>query len=80
VNEGGRDLDGARDAAEERVVKLVHDLRTPLTIVSGFADLLAQKGDDLPREQREEFVQRIRDAAADLRALLDAERAERLGD
>jgi K+-sensing histidine kinase KdpD len=41
------------DAEEdERLVALVHDLRTPLTIVQGFADLLARRGPTLSEEER----------------------------
>lgn len=59
---------------DERLADLVHDLRTPLTIVLGFADMLRRRGDDLPAEQRAEFVARIDDAARDLKRILDAQR------
>lgn len=58
---------------DERLADLVHDLRTPLTIVLGFADMLRRRGDDLPAEQRAEFVARIDDAARDLKRILDAQ-------
>jgi signal transduction histidine kinase len=50
---------------------LVHDLRTPLTIVEGFSDLLVRRGAELDDAEREEYVQRIRAAARELRALVD---------
>ena len=59
---------------DERLAQLVHDLRTPLTIVLGFTDMLRKRGDDLPAEQRAEFVQRIDEAAKDLKRILDAQR------
>jgi len=34
--------------ADEELRTLVHDLRTPLTLVSGFSDLLVRRADDLP--------------------------------
>ena len=66
------------DAPDERLVSLVHDLRTPLTIVQGFADLLARRGTELSEQQREEYVSRIATAAAEMKAILDDERAKRL--
>jgi K+-sensing histidine kinase KdpD len=50
---------------------LVHDLRTPLTIVEGFSDLLVRRGAELAPEQRDEYAQRIAEAARELRALVD---------
>ncbi len=64
----------------ERLVSLVHDLRTPLTVVAGFADLLAARGEGMTPEQRTEFVARVAEGARELRAILDAERATRPGD
>jgi signal transduction histidine kinase len=50
--------------------RLRHDLRTPLTIVAGFAEVLAGER-DISDQDRREFAQRIQDAANDLRQLLD---------
>jgi K+-sensing histidine kinase KdpD len=50
---------------------LVHDLRTPLTIVEGFSDLLVRRGAELEPAEREEYAQRIADAARELRAIVD---------
>ena len=50
--------------------KLRHDLRTPLTIVAGFAEVLA--GDrEISHADRREFAARIQDAAEDIRKMLD---------
>lgn len=69
--------DAPRTIPESVLVDLVHDLRTPLTIVTGFADLL-RKRPDMPAEQRDEFLERITDAAREMVQLLDEERATRL--
>lgn len=69
---------GGQDA-EARIARLAHDLRTPLTIVSGFAEILARRGDELTPEQRTDFITRIDEAAREMRRLLDAERLERRG-
>jgi two-component system phosphate regulon sensor histidine kinase PhoR len=52
------------------VSRLRHDLRTPLTIVSGFAEILAA---DRPvsDEDRRDYAQRIVTAAEEIRALID---------
>ena len=52
------------------VRQLVHDLRSPLAVVDGFAGLLANA--DLPPEKRADYAARIADAAREMRALLDA--------
>jgi signal transduction histidine kinase len=67
------------DGEDERLVSLVHDLRTPLTIVQGFADLLARRGPTLTEEQRAEYVARIAAGAAEMKSILDDERSGRLG-
>jgi K+-sensing histidine kinase KdpD len=56
---------------EDELRTLVHDLRTPLTLVSGFSDLLVRRADDLSAPEREEYVRRIADAAREMRELLD---------
>ncbi|RKQ92702.1 phospho-acceptor domain-containing protein [Solirubrobacter pauli] len=62
------DEDLVLDAESRR--RLRHDLRTPLTIVAGFAEVLAGER-QLTDKDRREFAQRIQDAAEDLRRLLD---------
>jgi K+-sensing histidine kinase KdpD len=66
------------DGGDEHLVSIVHDLRTPLTIVQGFADLLSRRGASLSAEQREEYVTRIAAAAGEMKAILDDERSRRL--
>ena len=56
------------------LAKLVHDLRSPLTIAEGFAQLLARDEGSLSPEQRADFANRTATAMADMRALLDAAR------
>jgi K+-sensing histidine kinase KdpD len=58
----------------DELQKLVHDLRTPLTLVEGFSDLLVRRGDELAAPERDEYVQRIAAAAREMRELLDATR------
>jgi K+-sensing histidine kinase KdpD len=57
--------------AGDELWTLVHDLRTPLTLVSGFSDLLVRRAEDLPAPERDEYVRRIADAAREMRELLD---------
>jgi K+-sensing histidine kinase KdpD len=59
---------------ESQLRPLVHALRTPLTIVEGFADALARRGDQMSAEERAEYIERIGDAAREMRDLLDAVR------
>jgi len=51
--------------------KLRHDLRTPLTIVAGFAEVLAADR-EISQADRREFAVRIQDAAAEIRKLIDS--------
>jgi signal transduction histidine kinase len=50
--------------------RLRHDLQTPLTIVSGFAEVLSA---DKPvtDDDRRDYARRIADAAVEIRTLLD---------
>ncbi|HVL97540.1 MAG TPA: histidine kinase dimerization/phospho-acceptor domain-containing protein [Solirubrobacteraceae bacterium] len=50
--------------------KLRHDLRSPLLVISGFAQLLATDG-DVPPEQRRDYAERIDRAAQELQRLID---------
>lgn len=51
--------------------RLRHDLRTPLTIVAGFAEVLAADR-AISDAERREFATRIQDAAAEIRRLIDS--------
>lgn len=55
--------------------RLRHDLRTPLTIVIGFAELL---GADRPLADadRREYAQRVLNAAVEIRELIDGARLD----
>lgn len=66
------------DPAEERLVRLVHDLRTPLTVITGFCDLLDRQKDKLTEGQKTEYLSRVAEAAGEMREILDRERDERL--
>jgi signal transduction histidine kinase len=56
---------------DERLDDLVHDLRSPLAIIDGFAALLAKDDGRLTAEQRSDYAGRIRAAASEFRRLLD---------
>ncbi len=75
----GESREAAGAAERELRARLVHDLRTPLTVVAGFADLLERRGDELSAHQRADLVRRIADGAREMRALLDADRSTRSG-
>jgi K+-sensing histidine kinase KdpD len=60
--------------ADAQLRTLVHALRTPLTIVEGFADALLRRGEEMSVEERAEYVERIGDAAREMRELLDGVR------
>ncbi len=54
----------------DELARLRHDLRTPLAVVSGFAELLAAQ-DGVTEEQRRDYATRIAQAARELRDLVD---------
>jgi signal transduction histidine kinase len=60
----------ADDAVEAARRKLRHDLRTPLTIVAGFAEVLASDR-RISDADRREYAQRIKTAADEIRSLID---------
>lgn len=66
------------DDPQERFAGVVHDLRTPLAVIAGFAGLLRRRGDALSDAEREDYVQRIAEAAEEMRAILESERAQRM--
>jgi signal transduction histidine kinase len=55
----------------DRTHALAHALRTPIAIIQGFAELLLRDEGELTDEQRRDYAERIRSAAADLRNELD---------
>ena len=56
---------------DERRRRLRHDLRTPLTIVSGFAEVLAADR-SISDADRREYASRIQAAAVEIGELVDA--------
>ena len=50
--------------------QLRHDLRTPLTVVIAFAELLASER-ELTDEQRRDYAERVLNAGLEIRALID---------
>ena len=57
------------DAPNEQS-RLRHDLRSPLTVVIGFAELLASER-ELTDEQRRDYADRVLAAGLEIRALID---------
>ena len=56
---------------DEELRRLRHDMRTPLTIVAGFSEVLAADG-PMSDEARRDYAARIQAAAEELRAMIDA--------
>jgi signal transduction histidine kinase len=62
---------GGDASPDDRRRRLRHDLRTPLTIVSGFAEVLA--GDRaISDADRREYASRIQAAAVEISDIVDA--------
>ncbi len=59
---------------EDDLRKLVHDLRTPLTVVEGFARMLERGEERLSAEERAEFLGRILEASKQMSEILDGVR------
>ena len=55
--------------------RLRHDLRSPLTVVIGFAELLASDR-ELSDETRRDYARRVLDAGYEIRELIDAARLD----
>ena len=58
-------------ADEDELRKLAHDLRTPLTVVEGFARMLERGEGKLSPEDRAEFLSRILEAAGQMGEIID---------
>jgi signal transduction histidine kinase len=58
------------DLSDEDRRRLRHDIRTPLTIVTGFAEVMAADR-AISDEDRRDYAQRILDAGREIRTMLD---------
>jgi signal transduction histidine kinase len=56
---------------EDERRRLRHDMSTPLTIVSGFSEVLAAD-EPISDEARRDYAKRIHAAAEELRVMIDA--------
>ncbi len=54
----------------DELSRLRHDLRTPLTVVIGFAEILAGER-ELSDEQRRDYAERVLKAALEMRDAID---------
>lgn len=54
------ELERVNGAKDEFLSMASHEMRTPLSSIHGFADLLAERHDELDAEQRREMARRIR--------------------
>ena len=63
------------DDAPDGIAKLRHDLRTPLTVVIGFAEILSGER-PLTDEERRDYAQRVLSAGIEMRELIDSARLD----
>jgi signal transduction histidine kinase len=63
------------DGAPDGIAKLRHDLRTPLTVVIGFAEILSGER-PLTDEERRDYAQRVLSAGIEMRELIDSARLD----
>ena len=61
----------AEEARPDGLERLRHDLRAPLTVVIGFAEILASDR-TLSDADRRDYAQRVLSAGYELRELIDA--------
>ena len=66
-----RRLDELNQLKNEFVGIVAHDLKSPMTVISGFADLLVQNWNEFDNAQRTDFLTRISDGISRLAALVD---------
>ena len=62
---------GLNQLKNEFVAIVAHDLRSPITVIGGFAEVMLASWDTLGDEQRLDFIERIRDNASRLEMLVD---------
>ena len=58
-------------ATSESLSRLRHDLRTPLTVVIGFAEIMSGSR-PISDEQRRDYAGRVLNAALEIRELIDS--------
>jgi signal transduction histidine kinase len=66
------------DRSPEAAAKLRHDLRTPLTVVIGFAEILSGER-PLTDDERRDYAQRVLSAGIEMRELIDSARLDGRG-
>jgi PAS domain S-box-containing protein len=71
VRRAERRLQATLEAMNEFVASAAHDLRNPLTVISGFTSLLLDSSDRLPASERREMLQRIAHSSAHAARLVD---------
>ncbi len=69
--EQNRQLQALNSYREDFIRNLSHDLRTPLTCILGYAELMQQYGERLKPEQNTEFVGQIVIKSKSLRLMID---------
>jgi signal transduction histidine kinase len=65
------ELQAANEAMREFVAIASHDLRTPVTVIKGFATALENDAESIPPEQRQQFLGTIRRHADHLSVIID---------
>ena len=66
------------DDAPDGMAQLRHDLRTPLTVVIGFAEILSGER-PLTDDERRDYAQRVLSAGIEMRELIDSARLDGRG-
>ena len=61
------------DDGPDGLAQLRHDLRTPLTVVIGFAEILSGER-PLTEDERRDYAQRVLSAGVEMRELIDSAR------
>ncbi len=55
-NSMAKELQATKDEMQEFINEFTHEFKTPITSISGFADLLCEAGEELTPEEREEYL------------------------
>ena len=63
------------DDRPDGLAQLRHDLRTPLTVVIGFAEILSGER-PLTDDERRDYAQRVLSAGVEMRELIDSARLD----